>query len=313
MKMRRLGSNGPEISAVGYGAWEIGGDLWGPNPEVDDLIHAMHAGFDEGITWVDTAEVYGSGTSEEIAGKALKDRRGVMVFTKLAPTPSGTGFRPGEVRAGCDASLKRLGRDVIDLYQLHWRSNDVPMEDTWGAMAELVEAGKARYIGVSNFDRDLLSRCEAIRHVDSLQPELSMLHRAHLNSGLLSFCEENGTGAICYGPLAYGLLTGTITPDTKFHPKDWRSGDTKIGYYERLFKPGVIEGHMETIDALRPIADRVGCSLAQLALAWAFHQPAVAGAIAGSRKAEHVAENAAAGDVTLSEKDLEDIHTILEG
>lgn len=313
MKTKRLGSNGPEISVVGYGAWEIGGDTWGPNPDLDELIHAIHAGFDEGITWVDTAEVYGSGTSEEIAGKALEDRRGVMIFTKLAPKPSGTGFRPDEVRAGCDASLTRLGRDVIDLYQLHWRSKDVPIEETWGAMAELVEAGKVRHIGVSNFDRELIERCEAIHHVDSLQPELSMLHRAHLDSGLLSFCDENGTGAICYGPLAYGLLTGTITPDTEFHPKDWRSGDTSMRYYERLFKPGVLEGHLETVDGLRPIADRVGCSLAQLALAWVFHQPAVAGAIAGSRKADHVAENAAAGDVMLSEKDLEDIRTILEG
>ncbi len=313
MKTKRLGSNGPEISVVGYGAWEIGGDTWGPNPDLDELIHAMHAGFDEGITWVDTAEVYGSGTSEEIAGKALEDRRGVMVFTKLAPKPSGTGFRPNEVRAGCDASLKRLGRDVIDLYQLHWRSKDVPIEETWGAMAELVEAGKVRHIGVSNFDRELIERCEAIHHVDSLQPELSMLHRVHLDSGLLSFCDDNGTAAICYGPLAYGLLTGTITPDTEFHPKDWRSGDTSMRYYERLFKPGVLEGHLETVDGLRPIADRVGCSLAQLALAWVFHQPAVAGAIAGSRKADHVAENAAAGDVMLSEKDLEDIRTILEG
>lgn len=313
MKTKQLGSKGPDISVVGYGAWQIGGDLWGPNPELDQIIDAIRAGFEAGINWIDTAEVYGKGTSEEIVGRAIVGHDDIMVFTKVAPKQAGTGHRPEDVRAACDASLARLGREVIDLYQLHWPSGDIPVEETWGAMAGLVDAGKVKSIGVSNFDLALIEQCEAIRHVDSLQPEFSMLHRRYLDDGLLAFCEDNGTGVICYGPLAYGLLSGTIDTKTAFHEKDWRSGNTKVGYYDRLFKPGVIEGHLETIAALRPVADRVGCTMAQLALAWVFHQSPVTGAIAGSRKADHVRANAAAGDVSLSDKDIEEINAILEG
>lgn len=311
MRTKRLGNAGPKISVVGYGAWQIGGDMWGPNPEVDQIIGAMHAGFDAGIDWVDTAEVYGSGNSEELVGRALAGRDDVMVFTKLAPGPAGSGFRPEEVATGCDASLKRLGRDVIDLYQLHWPS-DIPVQETWGAMAELVDAGKVRYIGVSNFDQTMIEQCEAVRHVDSFQPEVSMLHRRYFEDGLLDFCEANGTGVLCYGPLAYGLLSGTITAETTFHEEDWRSGGG-IGYYKRLFAPDVIGGHLETIDRLRPVAKRVGCTMSQLALAWLSHHAQITGAIAGSRKADHVRENAGAGEVSLSEEDLGEIEAILGG
>ena len=311
MKTKKLGSNGPEISVVGYGAWEIGGDFWGPNPEIDALIEAMRAGFEAGIGWVDTAEVYGSGNSEEIVGRALEGHDDIMVFTKVAPGPAGTGFRPEEVKQACEASLKRLGRETIDLYQCHWPDGSVPIQETWGAMAELVEEGKARFIGVSNFDREMIEKCEAVRHVDALQPEVSMLHLRYFDDGLLDFCEDNGTGVICYGPLAYGLLTGTITAETTFHEKDWRSGNTQMRYYERLFKPGVIEGHLDTVEQLRPVADRVGCTLGQLALAWLFHRSQITGAIAGSRKANHVRENAGAGDVELSDDVMAEVAAII--
>lgn len=311
MKTKKLGSNGPEISVVGYGAWEIGGDFWGPNPDIDVVLDAMHAGFDAGINWVDTAEIYGSGTSEEIVGRALKGHDDVLVFTKVAPKPAGSGFTPEQIKKACEASLKRLGRDVIDLYQLHWPSSDVPTKSTWAAMASLVDEGKVRSIGVSNFDQKLIEKCESIRHVDALQPEVSMLWRKYFDSGLLDFCERNGTGVIAYGPLAYGLLTGTITTETTFHDKDWRSGTSGFSYYDRLFKPGVIERNLDIVERLRPVADRVGCGLAQLALAWLFHHSQITGAIAGSRKADHVRENAAAGDVVLSTKDIEEIDEVL--
>lgn len=309
MRKQRLGSNGPEISVVGYGSWEAGGGIWGANPPEEELVAAIRAGFDAGIDWVDTAEIYGRGRSEEIVGKAVEGRDDVMVFTKLAPSGSGSGFRTEEVRRGAQGSLERLGRDVIDLYQLHWPDNSTPVEETWAAMAELKREGLVRWIGVSNFDRSLIERCEKIEHVDSLQPHFSLLHRN--NSKLFPFCIENGTGVICYGPLAYGLLTGAIDRDTEFAPDDWRSGGRGVEYYDQLFAPGVFERNLTIVDGLRPIADRLGVTVAQLALAWVFHQDGVTGAIAGSRNAEHVVQNAGAGEVRLEAKDLDEIASLL--
>jgi aryl-alcohol dehydrogenase-like predicted oxidoreductase len=309
MQMRRLGSRGPEISVVGFGAWEAGGDAWGPNPSDDRAVEAMRAGFDAGITWIDTAEVYGDGRSEELVARAIEDRRAdVVVATKVAPRPEGTGFRGNEVRAACEASLKRLGTDVIDLYQLHWPDDDVPVEETWEAMAGLVEAGLVGHVGVSNFDRGLIERCEAIRHVDSLQPHFSMLHVR--NRELIAWCGEQGIGVVAYSPLAYGLLTGAIDMDTEFDPEDWRSS-TGNGAYRRFFAPGKRERSLAVTDGLRPVADRMGVTVSQVALAWTFHQPGVTAAIAGSRNPDHVRENAAAGDVELDDATLEELEGIL--
>jgi len=309
--MKRLGSSGPEISVVGFGAWEIGG-MWGSNPEERDMIAAIQAGVDAGMNWVDTAEVYGRGYSEEVVGRALADRPDVMVFTKVAPKQAGSGFEPDAVKQACERSLQRLGRDVIDLYQLHWPDNEIAVEDTWGAMVELADSGKVRWIGVSNFDVSLMKRCEAIRHVDSLQPQFSMLARGPMEE-ILPYCDEAGTGVISYGPLAFGLLTGTITVETEFEDTDWRSGKMGMGNYEKLFAPDVRGKHLATVDGLRPIAERIGSTLGQLALAWNFHQRGVTGAIAGSRRAGHTTENAAAGDVSLSDEDLADIESALGG
>jgi aryl-alcohol dehydrogenase-like predicted oxidoreductase len=310
MRKQRLGSQGPEISVVGYGSWEAGAGIWGANPPEDELIAAIHAGLDAGIDWIDTAEIYGRGKSESIVGRAAEGRDDVMIFTKLAPRGSGSGFGAEDVRRGAEGSLERLRRDVIDLYQLHWPDGSIPVEETWEAMAALKAEGLVRYIGVSNFDRGLIERCEKIEHVDSLQPQFSILHRDGRDD-LFPFCRDNGTGIVCYGPLAYGLLTGAIDRDTEFARDDWRSGGTGIGYYRELFAPGKIEKNLETVEALRPIADRVGTTLAQLALAWVGHQTGVTGAIAGSRSAEHVVQNAGAGDVTLEQKDLDEIEFLL--
>ena len=311
MQTKKLGSNGPEISVVGFGAWEAGGMAWGPNPPDEQTIRAMRTAFDNGVTWIDTAEVYGGGRSEELVGQALEGYDSAMVFTKVAPKGAGTGFRPDDIKKAARKSLDRLGRDVIDLYQLHWPDDSIPIEDTWGAMGELVDEGTVRWIGVSNFDRELIERCEAVRHVDSLQPQFSMLHQEGRDD-LFPFCEQNGTGIICYGPLAYGLLTGAITAETEFGDDDWRSGSGGMqGYYKDLFAPGKKERNLEKVDALRPIADRVGASLPQLALAWVFHQRGVTGAIAGSRSPDHVKDNAGGGSIELSPKDLEEIDSIL--
>ncbi len=313
MKMRTLGKDGPEISVIGFGAWEAGGMAWGPNPPDEQTIEAMRVAIDAGVNWIDTAEVYGGGHSEELVGEALKGRDGVLVFTKLAPKPAGSGFRPQDVRSAAEQSIRRLGRDVIDLLQLHWPDGTIPVEETWGELASLAAEGLVRYVGVSNFDRDLIERCERIRHVDSLQPQFSML-RQKGKDDLFPFCEANGTGVICYGPLAYGLLTGAVTKDTEFSDDDWRSGKHGMDhYYQPLFAPGVLEQHLGKVDALRPIADRLDFTLAQLALAWVFHQKGVTGAIAGSRSPDHVAENAGAGSIELAPKDLEELDSILDG
>ncbi len=243
-------------------------------------------------------------------GQAIGDGRDVVVATKVAPGPTGTGFRPEEVRAACEASLKRLGIDVIDLYQLHWRDESgVPVEDTWGAMAALVDDGLVRHIGVSNFDRDLIERCEAIHHVESLQPQLSMLRLE--NRELIAWCGERGTGVVCYGPLAYGLLTGAITEETTFGPGDWRNGRTGVGYYRRLFAPGKLERSLAVVDGMRPIAQRLGITVGRLALGWVVAQPGVTAAIAGSRNPEHVRANAAAGDVELDQETLDQLEALL--
>lgn len=311
MDKRRLGSQGPDISVIGFGAWEAGGMAWGPNPPDDQTIRAMQTGFDAGMTWIDTAEVYGGGRSEELVGRAVRGRDDVLVFTKLAPKPAGSGYDALGVRAGAEASLKRLGRDVIDLYQLHWVDGSVDIAETWEAMAALVDDGLVRWIGVSNFGAGLIERCQAIRHVDSLQPHFSMLWRQGRDD-LFVLCESNGTGIIAYGPLAFGLLTGAVTADTKFGENDWRGGGHGMRYYDHFFAPGKIEAFLEIVDALRPIADRLDLTLPQLALAWVIHQRGVTGAIAGSRSPEHVAENARAGSVHLEAKDLEEIESILE-
>ena len=290
---------------IGFGAWEAGGEQWGPNESEDAVIDAMRAALDAGIDWIDTAEVYGQGTSERLVAKAIAGRRDdVTIATKVAPSSEGSGLRPEQIRAACDGSLSRLGIDHIDLYQLHWPDETgIPVEDSWGAMTELQDAGKVRWIGVSNFDRELIERCRAIRHVDSLQQEFSMLNRA--DADLIRWCGETDTGVVSYGPLAFGLLTGAISKDTTFGPGDWR-GTEREGLFANL------DGSRAAVGRLRPVADRLGCTLAQLALAWTFSQAGVTSAIAGSRNAAHVRTNAAAGDLELDELTLKELDSILD-
>ena len=311
MQTRRLGNDGPEITVVGFGAWEAGGDMWGPNRSEDRVIEAIRAGLDAGMNWIDTAEVYGSGTSEELVARAIQGRRdGILLATKVAPEPTGTGFRPEQVREACRKSLKRLSTDWIDLYQLHWLdSTGVPLEDTWGAMVGLVEEGLVRHIGVSNFEREHIELCMKVRHVDSLQPQFSMLHLDHRE--LIEWCGEKGVGVVAYGPLAFGLLTGAIDHTTTFERGDWRRGDMDMDAYDEMFAPGKLERSLAVVDAMRPIAERLGCGVSELALAWAFHQPGVTSAIAGSRNPEHVRENARAGNISLDKETLDELEGII--
>jgi aryl-alcohol dehydrogenase-like predicted oxidoreductase len=305
VRRRKLGARGREISVIGYGAWEAGGAAWGPNESEEVVLDAIRTGIDAGIDWIDTAEVYGDGASEMLVGRAISGRRDdVVVASKVAPQPEGSGFAPAQVRQACEKSLGRLGTDRIDLYQLHWPdTSGAPLEDTWGAMIELQDAGLVRSIGVSNFDREQIERCLAIGHVDSLQPEFSMLVRDHAE--LIRWCGDEGIGVVTYGPLAFGLLTGAITADTRFPPGDWRGEKQDDGPFADLARS------LEVVDRIRPVAERIGCTLSQLALAWNVRQPGVTAAIAGSRNPSHVRANAAAGDIELDQATLAELDALL--
>ena len=296
---------GPELSVIGFGAWEAGGDAWGPNRSESEVIDAVGAGLDAGMNWVDTAEVYGDGVSEMLVGKALAGRRdGTFLATKVAPAPEGTGFQPGQVREARDASLGRLRVAVIDLYQLHWPDRSgVPVEDTWGAIGGLVDAGKVRWVGVSNFDRTLIERCSAIRHVDSLQQEFSLVRPE--DRELIRWCGEAGIGVLSYSPLGAGLLTGAFDREDAQRIDDWRASDglTSVGHLDRVFA---------LVDGMRPVAERLGVSLPQLALAWNWQQPGVTSAIAGSRDAGHTRSNAAAGDLELDGATLAELDALID-
>ena len=284
---------------------------WGPNSSEEDVIAAIQAGLDAGMTWVDTAEVYGDGESERIVGRAVAGRDDVLVFTKVAPD-EGSGLAAGQVPGAIDASLRRLGRDHVDLYQVHWPSDDVPIEETWGAMADLVAAGKARWIGVSNFDRALIERCRTIHPVASVQNEFSRLHQGD-GEELLPWLAAHGIGYLAYSPLAAGRLTGALAHDHEFSADDWRSGRGEYAAWreeedgEWPFDPGPMARAAALVDRMRPQAERCGATVAQLALRWALEQRGVTAVIAGSRNPAHARANAMAGSLEMDAAALAEI------
>lgn len=308
METRRLGAHGPEISVVGFGAWEAGGDEWGHRP-AEDAVRAMHAAIDAGVTWIDTAEVYGKGRSEKLVGQVLRDRPGeVMVFSKVAHF--GSGLRPADIRRAIRGSLDRLGTDRIDLYQIHWPAeHEVPVEDAWGTLAELADEGVVRYVGVSNFDRALVERCLGIRHVDAVQNRLSLLELRD-RERLLPWLAERGIGYLGYSPLAFGLLTGVVTRATRFEADDWRSGEGDVGYYDEYFAPDVIGPHLSRVERLGAVADRLGVPVGTLAIRAVLDLDGVSGVIVGSRDERHVRANARAGDLAIDVSARKEIESI---
>jgi aryl-alcohol dehydrogenase-like predicted oxidoreductase len=223
---------------IGYGGWEAGGGYYGDNPPDEQMIAAMRAGFDAGINWVDTAEAYGAGRSEELVAKAIEDYGDVFVATKVVMKPFGSGIDAAGIRTGADQSRRRLRRDVLDLYQLHLPDASVPIEESLEAMARLVDDGAVGHIGVSNFPLELVQRCERLRHVDTVQLHFSLLYRDDYRE-LQPFCEENDIAILAYGPLGFGVLTGTMTADTRFPDNDWRSGGVPVPVplHEQIFAP----------------------------------------------------------------------------
>ena len=312
---RRLGSQGPHISEIGLGGWQAGGGAtWGANTSDDEIVKVLREGFDEGASWIDTAEVYARGRSEEIVGRAVRNHPDVCVFTKLGPRPDGSGVRADEVAAGVVGSLRRLGREAIDLYQVHWRDSTVPMEETWTAMAALVDRGLVRWIGLSNVSAEDVITCARIRHVDSLQIQGSVLYTDELEWAL-PLGQRLGMGVLCYGPLGYGLLGSRS--ETIY--RDWRSGTYGMDdffvaeNYERFFSEDKLSAHRATVRQIHRFAQNFNMSGVQLCLAWLLAKPGLTGAITGSRNSLHITENLQAASMKLSKRQLDNVDEFLRG
>jgi aryl-alcohol dehydrogenase-like predicted oxidoreductase len=305
-----------QITRVGFGSWAVGGGGWafgwGPQDDAESLATMRHA-LELGVNWIDTAAVYGLGHSEDVVGRLLRElphTRWPFIFTKCGLVwnesnrmrePQRT-LRPDSIRRECDASLRRLGIERIDLYQFHWPDDSgTPVEDSWGAMVELVHEGKVRAIGVSNFDVQLLARCEAIRHVDSLQPPFSLINRAAADREI-SWSAGHDTGVVCYSPMQSGLLTDSFTADrlSSLASDDWRRRAPE-------FKQPNLRRNLLLRDALGPIAKRHDTSVSAIAIAWALAWPGVSGAIVGARTPKQVDGWIGAASIALTPRDLDEI------
>ncbi len=301
MELRSLGASGPPISVLGYGAWITGADTASATIDHGAFERAIRSALDAGVTWIDTAEIYAAGASEEIVGRTVRPVRDeVFIATKVAPGEAGSGMRAEDLRRAIHGSLRRLGTDRIDLYLLHWHDPGIPVEDTWGEMTRLAEQGLARAIGVSNFGADLVRRCQDVGPVHVVENQLSMLHRddEHLAAAL----SAQGVAFIAYGALAFGLLSGRVTGGTLLEPSDWRAGRFaryESNYYEELFAPGRIERSEAFARELAAIGEAAGIPAPVLALRWVIDRPGVTATIIGSLDPAHIAINAQAGDLRL--------------
>jgi aryl-alcohol dehydrogenase-like predicted oxidoreductase len=314
---RRLGRQGPEISALGFGTWALAGRYrfgWGAVDD-EESIAAIRRAVEAGVNWVDTAPTYGDGHSEEVVGRALEPFQvgeEVLVFTKCGrPWRGGEVYfdlRPETIRAECEASLRRLRIDRIDLYQFHWPDygTGTPVEESWGTMVELVDEGKVRWLGVCNFDVPRLEVCEAIRHVDSLQPPLSLLNR-YARRELIPWAHEHGTGVIAYSPMASGLLTGSFNRDglDRLAEDDWRRKAPP-------FQEPKLSQNLALVEALEPSAARLATTVASLALAWVLAVPGVTGVIVGGRRPAQLDDWLGADRLELDAETLAEIEAAVE-
>ena len=310
MNSRQLGDSGVFVSPVIFGAWAIGGWMWG-GTDVNESIDAIRASIDHGVSTIDTAAIYGMGFSEELVAKAIEGRRDkVVLATKCGmrwddtargnegaepwPQKDNNGkdvivrknAKPESIAYECEQSLKRLKTDVIDLYQIHWPDSTTEVEDSMAAMVKLKDAGKIRAIGVSNYDVEWMKRAKAVAPVASLQPPYSLIQRK-IEPEILPFCRKEEIGVIVYSPMERGLLTGKVTADRKFPAGDHRAG-------HKYFKPENRKLVLKALETIQPIADAHGASLAQVVINWTINEPGITAALVGARNVEQAVHNAGA-------------------
>jgi aryl-alcohol dehydrogenase-like predicted oxidoreductase len=310
MDTRQLGISDLSITPIGFGAWAIGGSgwefAWGTQDDRDSIA-AIREALDTGINWIDTAAVYGLGHSEEIVAQALEGVRDrPYVFTKCSMVwderrQIGHSLKADSIWRECEASLRRLKVDAIDLYQIHWPDPDADIEEGWAAMAALQKAGKVRNIGVSNFNVTQMKRAQAIAPIASLQPRYSLLHR-EIEDEILPFVARDNIGVIAYSPMASGLLTGAMTPGriAGLPADDWRRGHSD-------FREPQLARNLELVRLLRAIGSRHGRSPGEVAVAWVLRAAAVTGAIVGARRPEQVRGLSGAAEFRLSARELAEI------
>ncbi|MCP2169769.1 aldo/keto reductase [Goodfellowiella coeruleoviolacea] len=301
MKTTALGATGLQVSRIAYGTWQLGGG-WGSfdeNAAIDAIRHAR----DLGINFFDTAQAYGFGASERILGRALRkeitgDRDSVVIATKGGVRPNGGGRDASAafLHQGVEESLRALDVDTIDLYQVHWPDAKVPAEETATALQELVDAGKIRHVGVSNYDVAQMGAFAEIRPVETLQPPYHLFRRG-IEAEILPYTRAHNIGVLAYSPLASGLLTGHFDENSTFEADDWRSRSS-------AFTGDALRRNLAVVRRLAEFAEQRGITVSQLAIAWVLAQPGVHVAIVGARSSANIAASAAAADVQLTAEDL---------
>jgi aryl-alcohol dehydrogenase-like predicted oxidoreductase len=310
MQQKTLGNSDMQLTPLGFGSWAIGGGNWagGWGPQDDrQAIEAIERAIELGMNWIDTAAVYGLGHSEELVGQAVRGMaRKPYIFTKCVLRWNDqrqiyNSMKADSIRYECEASLRRLGVDQIDLYQIHWPDPDEGIEEGWETLARLQEEGLVRWIGVSNFNVTQLQRAQRIAPITSLQPPYSLLDR-HIEADILPYCEQNNIGVIVYSPMASGLLTGAMTREriANFPQDDWRRSN-------RWFQEPQLTQNLALAERLGQIGARHGCSAGEVAIAWTLRLPAVTGAIAGGRSVQQVQGVVKALEFRLDEDELAEI------
>ncbi len=308
MKTRTLGKNGPRISAIGLGCMAMSA-FYGAHDDSESLA-TLHYALDRGLNFLDTADMYGPHTNEILVGRAIQGRRDeVFLATKFGiqldpnnPQVRGVNGRPEYVHASCDASLKRLGVDHIDLYYQHRIDPNVPVEETVGAMAELVKAGKVRYLGLSEASAQTLERAHQVHPITALQSEYSLWTRDPENS-VLAVCQRLGVGFVPYSPLGRGFLTGAIKSPEDFDADDFRRDNPR-------FQGDNFARNLHLVEQVRVLAQDKGCSPAQLALAWVLARGEYLVPIPGTRRIKNLQENLGALDVILTDSELAAIEAV---
>ncbi|TCT41121.1 aldo/keto reductase [Martelella mediterranea] len=315
LPLRRLGKTDMAITRTGFGAWAIGGGDWAAgwgSQDDDDSISAIHRAISLGVNWIDTASVYGLGHSEEVVGRAIRDipqAERPFIFTKCGlewdeqnrhEKPRRIGH-PDRIRVQTEESLQRLGVERIDLMQVHWPSEDVPLAEYWGALSKLKAEGKVRAIGLSNHNATQLQEAEAVAHVDTLQPPFSAIRRDTAEQ-LLPWARGHDTAVICYSPMQAGLLTGRFSEDraANLPDDDWRKNAEQ-------FNGDKLRANLALAEALKPVAKRHGVSQAAIAIAWVLAWPGLTGAIVGARNPDQIDGWIAAASLDLDDDDMNEI------